>query len=389
MAIISYGRIDKKLLSVAVIVIADLIKTIISYKFPNKTNFFINDFIGDISSVLIGIIFYIIFNKKEKNKQENKKSFKYIVYLFLFLAIKLSYERLYIYFNENYEYNYDIILNTINGAEIILMTFGTSFLLKYKYYIHHIISMSIYCLLGIACDFIYGYFFKLNYTYITIYIIYIFIEVMMFCYFKYMMDKLYYNYYELIMYWGIIELIVKLLIYSMLAIYEYKNDLDENPLAILNNIYNYFTTTNIYVIIFYQFLCYIVIHAIINLSTVLMIYYLRPNHKVIVDEFHTYENLIIFQDDQNKYYTLIPFVFQIIALIFYFECLELNFCKLNYNTIKNIQAREGNQNESENEEDLKSNNANVIELNNQYYMLCDDSENNYKKSDDLNSNKSN
>ena len=64
MAIISYGRIDKKLLSVAVIVIADLIKTIISYKFPNKTNFFINDFIGDISSVLIGIIFYIIFNKK-------------------------------------------------------------------------------------------------------------------------------------------------------------------------------------------------------------------------------------------------------------------------------------------------------------------------------------
>ena len=224
---------------------------------------------------------------------------------------------------------------------------------------------------------------------IYIYIIYLIFQAGLFCYFKYMMDKLYYNYYELFMYWGIIELIVKLLIYSMLAIYEYKNDLDENPLAILNNIYNYFTTTNIYVIIFYQFLCYIVIHAIINLSTVLMIYYLRPNHKVIVDEFHTYENLIIFQDDQNKYYTLIPFVFQIIALIFYFECLELNFCKLNYNTIKNIQAREGNQNESENEEDLKSNNANVIELNNQYYMLCDDSENNYKKSDDLNSNKSN
>ena len=195
MAIISYGRIDKKLLFVAVIVITHLIDTIIYYKFPNRRNFLINDFIEDISSVLIGIIFYLIFNKKEKNKQEKNKSFKYIVYLFLFLAIKLSYERLYIYFNENGEYNYDIILNTINGAEIILMTFGTSFLLKYKYYIHHIISMSIYCLLGIACDFILGNFFKLNYTYIAIHIIYIFIEVMMFCYFKYMMDKLYYNYY--------------------------------------------------------------------------------------------------------------------------------------------------------------------------------------------------
>ena len=118
-----------------------------------------------------------------------------------------------------------------------------------------------------------------------------------------------------------------------------------------------------------------------------MIYYLRPNHKVIVDEFHTYGNSIILKNNPNKYFTLIPFVLQIIALIFYFECLELNFCKLNYNTIKNIQARGGN--ESENEEDLKNNDANVIELSNQYYVLDEDSENNNKKLDDLNSNKSN
>ena len=74
-----------------------------------------------------------------------------------------------------------------------------------------------------------------------------------FCYFKYTMDKLYYNYYELIIYWGIIELIIKLLIYGMLAIYEYKSDIDADSLLILNNIYAYFTKTDIYIIIFYQF----------------------------------------------------------------------------------------------------------------------------------------
>ena len=69
--------------------------------------------------------------------------------------------------------------------------------------------------------------------------------------------------------------------------------------------------------------------------------YLRPNHMIVTDEINVYSRLIFYQDRPNKYYTLIPFVFQILALLFYFEILELNFCKLNYNTIKNIQLREG------------------------------------------------
>ena len=70
-----------------------------------------------------------------------------------------------------------------------------------------------------------------------------------------------------------------------------------------------------------------------------MIFYLKPNHIIITDEFYVYISLIFYQDNPNKYYTLIPFVFQILALLFYFEVLEYNFCSLNKNTIKNIQKR--------------------------------------------------
>ena len=51
--------------------------------------------------------------------------------------------------------------------------------------------MFAYCALGITCDFIYGNFFKISYDYVYIYIIYLINEVMVYCYLKYMMDKLY------------------------------------------------------------------------------------------------------------------------------------------------------------------------------------------------------
>ena len=253
MAIISFGWIDKKLLFIAAIIIVHLINSLIILKFPYESNTYMTDITKNIGSILIGIILYLILNKKKKKIQANKRNFKYNVYLFLLLLMELCYDRLYNYFNKKTEYDYNIITKTLNGVEMMFVTFGASLLLKYKYYIHHIISIAIYFLLGIINDFILGNFFVLNYTYIVCQIIYICMVVMISCYFKYMMDKLYYNYYELIIYWGIIELIIKLLIYSMLAIYEYKSDIDADSLIILNNIYAYFTKTDIYIIIFYQF----------------------------------------------------------------------------------------------------------------------------------------
>ena len=59
-------------------------------------------------------------------------------------------------------------------------------------------------------------------------------------------------------------------------------------------------------------------------------------------------------------------------MLFYFEILELNFCNLNKNTAKNIQARERQQ--ECNEDELRESVGNKkIELVGQYYLVDDDS----------------
>ena len=44
--------------------------------------------------------------------------------------------------------------------------------------------------------------------------------------------------------------------------------------------------------------------------------------------------------DNTRFYCLIPFVFQMISLLFFVEVLECNFCNLNKNTKRNIRVRE-------------------------------------------------
>jgi hypothetical protein len=101
-----------------------------------------------------------------------------------------------------------------------------------------------------------------------------------------------------------------------------------------------------------------------------MIYYLQPNYTIII-EFFVLEISIFYEDINNKYYTLIPFILQILALLFYFEILEFNFWNLNINTIKNIQMRERE------EIDTRKSVPSIIELGDQYIINDDiDSKNN-------------
>ena len=198
--------------------------------------------------------------------------------------------------------------------------------------------------MSIVSDFILKSYFILNYKYIYLLIFIILNEILIYCYIKYMMDKLYYHYIEVLLYWGITGLLVKLIIYTSLIIYEYK----VNSNGYLNGIYEYFIEINILIIIFYQFFYFLLHRGLYHLLIILMLFYLRPNHMIVTDELHVFAGLIIYQDKSNKYYTLIPFVFQILALLFYFEILEFNFCDLNKNTTKNIQKREGKENKINN-----------------------------------------
>ena len=49
--------------------------------------------------------------------------------------------------------------------------------------------------------------------------------------------------------------------------------------------------------------------------------------------------VLYLSNNENKWYSLIFFAFQLFILMFYLEILEFNFCKLNENTKRSISQR--------------------------------------------------
>jgi len=377
MAFISYGRIDKKLLWVLFMIIAKAIFIYVSTKIK-AVNGILVSFMEEIGAIIFGVILHFIFRQKNgKSKKGKKRSIIHLLIIFLFRAIECSFNIIFPYFERNREYLFSEILNTTNGLEIIVITGGTFLMLNYKYYIHHFISMIVFCALGISMDIIIKSF-LLHFKYIYFYIIIILNEVLVYCYLKYMMDKLYYKYTEIIIYWGLIGLTVYLFIYSGLSLYEYINDID----GYIFKVRKYFTDTSIVSIIFQQIIYYIFQGGIYYSLMILLLFYLRPNHMIIADEIQVYLVMILFKKKPNKAYSVIPFAFQILALLFYFEILELNFCGLNKNTAKNIEARGNIENDINNDTDNDRNTfGSNIELEGQYLLKASTS----KSVDDIRS----
>ena len=357
MAFISYGRIDKKLILLVFITIVRTINIFVS-EYDNTSNELLCSFEEEIGAIIAGVILHFIFRHKMSKSGKEKRSIKHLVILLLLRTIKSSYELIFPFFVTNSEYRFRAILNTTNGLEIIIITGGTFLMLNYKYYIHHIISMIVFCALGISMDIIIKSF-SIHFDYIYIYIIFILNEVLVYCYLKYMMDKLYYHYTDIIFYWGLTGLIVKLFIHPGLCLLEYINNID----GYIFEARKYFAETDLVSIIFLQFGYYLLDGGVYFSLITLLLFYLRPNHMIITDEIHVYLGMILYKKKPNKVYSVIPFVFQMLALLFYFEILELNFCGLNTNTAKNIKAR----GDAENDED-SSDSISRIELEDQYIL---------------------
>ena len=394
MAIIVFGRVDKKLLLIVLMFVIQLVHLITIYEGANYYQDTFVSLLNDFSPIIGGIALYFIF-KNKKNVQHNtsgksKKNFIYVIILFFLLGIHASVDYCFPYFVTEQRYKINNILNTFNGVTIIIITLVTLFLLKYKYYIHHYITMVLFSVLGVIADVIMGGYKIINFRYAYIFIIVLFDEVMISCYMKFMMDKLYYQYTEVLIYYGLSKLISDVGFMTGLGIYEYKNDITSDNAQyryIFNSIQTYFQTTNVATIIFFQFIFFLILFFIKWLLYVQIIYYLRPNHTIINDEINVFESQIIYKKIENaelnikntdKYYTFIPFILQMLCLLFYFEILELNFCKLNNDTVKNIQKRERNEGNDkyESKEARDSFNNTKIELVGQYYLEGDKEETN-------------
>jgi len=367
MALILLGRLDKKLLIIIVIDIVHLINLIVLNEVNEK--FFNNTLINleeEIGIIIIGLFMFCKYKEKQNKTYKNKKSFKYILFLFLFRLIKSSYEIFCINIFDK-KYRFTKVLNTTNGFILLLMSLVTYILLKYKYYIHHIISMFLYLAIGISIDLILHSYQEIKYDYIYFYIIYVVNEVLIFCYIKYLMDKLYYNYKEVVIYWGITGLIAIILTYVALYIYQYKLNINNN---IINELREYFDFDKLKIVnfIFLQLLYVLLNGGIFYSLTILMVDYFKPNYTVITDQIYVFVRCIAYEDRKNKYYTFITFVFQILALLIYFEIIELNFFKLNENTTKNILEREEIEKEEQNEDEQIKEEIQEIEINGEYIL---------------------
>ena len=367
MALILLGRLDKKLLIIIVIDIVHLINLIVLNEVSEK--FFNNTLINleeEIGIIIIGLFMFCKYKEKQNKTYKNKKSFKYILFLFLFRLIKSSYEIFCINIFDK-KYRFTKVLNTTNGFILLLMSLVTYILLKYKYYIHHIISMFLYLAIGISIDLILHSYQEIKCDYIYFYIIYVVNEVLIFCYIKYLMDKLYYNYKEVVIYWGITGLIAIILTYVALYIYQYKLNINNN---IINELREYFDFDKLKIVnfIFLQLLYVLLNGGIFYSLTILMVDYFKPNYTVITDQIYVFVRCIAYEDRKNKYYTFITFVFQILALLIYFEIIELNFFKLNENTTKNILEREEIEKEEQNEDEQIKEEIQEIEINGEYIL---------------------
>ena len=97
---------------------------------------------------------------------------------------------------------------------------------------------------------------------------------------------------------------------------------------------------------------------------------LTTNHILISNELSKLLNILLYNEHKNKWFTIIPFVFQFLSLMFFLEIFEFNFCKLNKNTKKSILLRE---NKDMNNQERLSHNS-IAEI--QDYLINDVNENN-------------
>ena len=292
---------------------------------------------GQMSVRLYPYILKISNKEEAKIKISKKKKCLHYFILSLIFLIDLSLGNMTSMFQKG---NIDSIFfpnNDLNfiSVEIIFLLCISAFLLKYKYFKHHIISLVIVIFLGVLChtfyliskvdkkkssgDFLFN---------IIIPIIHVAFDAVYNCYQKYMMEKLYYPYWNVAFVPGIIQFVCGII---GLVLILFKKEF-----------YSYFEENKIKIIIFKIVLSF-VFHAIMCPLFILILYYFTPDFILIIFQFACFTKNLSLTIDNSYFWILCICAFlniiQIFFLLIYLEIIELNFCGLNKNTKRNIDLR--------------------------------------------------
>ena len=359
---IRLGEFNKAMLLPFLLALAQLIRIILDDVLKeNKKNYILESSILGLGQVAIIIIphikFFSLSNKKEKTKCEcsYKIILRYVILLFLFgIETNVMYV-CYISQMRRSDPNYkgksmfrmkSEGLATKEGLEMVFITIISIFLLKYKYFIHHILSIIFFFISSAAFDFFTG-----NYTYkvfsIDIYsnlflIGSFFAEGGYFCFIKYMIDKHYHHYWNIMLSIGIMVVTVNVVLIMIITI---KN---ENSLLpdFIDDFLVYFQSVPVGIIVSKFFINFI-LQFIACVLEILTIFYLSPEYILIsqnLSKIYVVIYALVYPKDyhlEKKYqYCYILFYFlQIFGLMVYLEIFELDFLNLNKNTKRNIKSR--------------------------------------------------
>ena len=349
---ITLGEINKKHLLPLFLAIYQIINKFFNKYYPEKKGNVIltiySKSLGMMSILFIPCIFKLKVKEEEKEREIHKRKWLHYPLLVIINWLYNLTKAIMVASKISAMKEKSIQSQTINpvaegpfayiGLEMVLLTVASIILLKYKYFVHHIISMAGFILFGNFSDLLLGSYSEIllfGAVPIIIQLVNIIIDVIYYNYQKYMMEKLFYPYWNICFTLGIgLFLFSTAYLIYVLVLKE-----NANPLIINGqSFYSYFTMDDIGLKIGKIILSYI-ISFVSSILYILNIYYFNPNYVLISFQFSKIADVLINENGNNKYYCIIFFVFQLFFLMIYLEIIELNFCDLNKNTKKNIELR--------------------------------------------------
>ena len=353
--IFSLGKINIKLIlplsDIALFIIINIFKSYI--KDDSDGIFFLYNIgysLGQIMTIFINFAFKYrkIYRKKKKKEQFKNICKNYLLLImintFYFLSQAFTLTYLFKLLEKSLSYYY---LN--DCLEIIFLTVITHFILKYKYYIHHIISIIIIVILGIIMDIFFGELLDTNIIFLLASVCFALSDSLIYSYFKYLIEFKYYYFLDVLLIFGINNLVLYIIIYALNLIKE--NIRDKN--IIVFQLYEIYIKAG-FIKMMIPFIFGLIMEGFI-FSTIkfLILDKLTPNY-VIISKLIGKAIASLFT--MKKSYTIILAnsilsILQIFGLLFYLEIFEFNFCSLNKNTERSILERERMQAFDDNNED--------------------------------------
>ena len=371
-SILTFGPLNKKLLIPFLLALNQILYNIFISYYPGKTNQILESYSTSIGHMLILIIPRIKFFAKselttkkifDEQKTCSKKSFcHYFILIFLYnIETLLLFGASILERNSPKQSDYVKLPHatgpfTKESFVVVFIAIVAYFLLKYKYYIHNIISLIAFIIMGIFIDIILEKFQEefsgRSSTIIAIYFFELIVEVLNFCYQKYMIDILFHYFYNVVFALGL-----DLFICNTIGILFYFSS-EELKASLLDSFDDWGLLIPRFIInMIFQFSYF--------LLRILTLVYFTPTHLLICLSLSKFIAVLINHDNSIKYLSIIPFLFQFFSLMIYLEIIELNFCGLNKNTKRNIQKRV--QEEMLNQE-RPSNLDDEVEFSEGYYL---------------------